>query len=121
MNCTPGPDFPGGGGEILCGGGTICYNNCDYLNYAIATALEGILYLATNATVSEWMDGWVGTCVGVSVTLYIVDTIENTVFVQLLSIFTCTLWMTRGLTLLILVHMVKHQGQMWHFVYKTFV
>ena len=81
----------------------------------------GYFVMATNATVSEWMDGCLGTCAGVSVTLYLVGTIENTVFAQILSIFTCTLWMTRGLTLLILVHMVKHQGQMWHFVYKTCV
>ena len=38
-----------------------------------------------------------------SVTLYLVDTIGTTVFAQSLSDFTCTLFMMRGGTLLILV------------------
>ena len=56
---------------------------------------------------------------GASVTLYLVDTIATTVFVQSHSNFTCKLWMMRGGTLLILGHGVKGQGQLWHSMYKT--
>ena len=52
-----------------------------------------------------------------SVTLYLVDTIATTVFVQSLSNFTCTFAMMGGGTLLILGHGVKGQGQLWHSVY----
>ena len=69
--------------------------------------------------VSEWVGGYVGACVCVSVTLYLVGTIATTVFAQSLSNFTCKLWMMRGGTLLILGHGVKGQGQLWHSVYKT--
>ena len=62
-------------------------------------------------SVSEFVSG--------SVTLYLVDTIATTVFAQTLSNFTCTFAMMRGGTLLILVHGVKGQGQLWHSVYKT--
>ena len=54
-----------------------------------------------------------------SVTLCLVDTIATTVFVQSISNFTCTFAMVRGGTLLISVHGVKGQGQLWHSVYKT--
>ena len=67
----------------------------------------------------EWVGSWVSACVGGSVTLYIVDTIATTVFAQSLSNFTCTFAMIRRGTLLILVHGVKGQGQLWHSVYKT--
>ena len=43
----------------------------------------------------------------------LVDTIATTVFVQLLSNFTCTFTMMRGGTLLILGRGVKCQGQLW--------
>ena len=65
--------------------------------------------------------GWIGGCACASVTPYLVDTIENTVFAQSISNFTCKLWMMRGRTLLILGHMVKGQGQIWHSLYKTYV
>ena len=68
---------------------------------------------------SEWVRACVGGCVCVSITLYLVDTIATTVFVQSLSNFICKLWMVRGGTLLILGHGVKGQGQLWHSVYKT--
>ena len=53
-------------------------------------------------------------CVHPSVTLYIVDTIETTVFAQSLSNFTCKLWLMRGGTLLILGCGVNGQGDLWH-------
>ena len=65
------------------------------------------------------MSAFVGECVRVSVTLYLVDTIATTVIDQSLSNFTCKLSMMRGGTLLILGHGVKDQGQLWHSVYKT--
>ena len=49
----------------------------------------------------------------------LVYTIQTTVFAQSLSNFTCKLWIMRGGTLLILDHMFKGQGQLWHSVYKT--
>ena len=52
---------------------------------------------------SEWVRGWVR----VSVTLYLVDMIPTTVFVQSLS--NSTLWVMRGGTLLILGHVIKGQ------------
>ena len=66
-----------------------------------------------------WVGGYVGACVCVSVTLYLVDTIATTVFAHSRSNFTCKLWLMRGGTLLILGHGVKGQGQLWHSVYKT--
>ena len=57
-----------------------------------------------------WVGGYVGACVCVSVTLYLVGTIATTVLAQSLSNFTCKLWMMRGGTLLILGHGVKGQG-----------
>ena len=60
-----------------------------------------------------------GVCVLPSVTLYLLDTMQNTVLVKLLSIFRGKLWMMRGGTLLILGHRVKGKGQVCHFVYKT--
>ena len=46
--------------------------------------------------------------------------IQTTVFAQSLLNFTYKLFMMRGGTLLILGHGFKGQGQIWHFVYKTF-
>ena len=40
-------------------------------------------------------------------------------FCPITSNFTCTLFMMRGGTLLILGHGVKGQGQLWHSLYKT--
>ena len=68
---------------------------------------------------SEWVGGYVGACLCVSVTLYLVDTIATTVFAQSLSNFTCEVWIMRGGTLLILGHGVKGQGQPSHSMYKT--
>ena len=67
--------------------------------------------------------GWASPCVRarvrLSVALCPVDTMQTTVFAQLLSYFTCKLSMMWWGTLLILGHGVKGQGQIWHFVYKT--
>ena len=62
-------------------------------------------------------DQWVG----VSVTLYSVDTIEMTVFAQSLSIFTCKLWVRKAerRNPIDFGHWVKGQGKMWHSVHKT--
>ena len=68
---------------------------------------------------SGWVNGCVGGCVCVSVTLYLVDAITTTVFAKLLPNFTCKFKMMRGGTLLILGHSVEGQGQLWHSVYKT--
>ena len=46
----------------------------------------------------------------------ITDRVQTIVYVQLLSNFTCKLWMIKGGTLLILGHGVKGQGQLWHCV-----
>ena len=64
------------------------------------------------------MSGLVGECVRGSVTLYLVDTMATKVFAQSLSNFTCTLFMRRVGTLLILGHGVKGQGQLWHSIIK---
>ena len=69
--------------------------------------------------VSGWVSERVRACVRLSVALYLVGTIQTTVFARSLSSFTCTLLVIRGGTLLILGHGVKGQGQIWHSVYKT--
>ena len=69
--------------------------------------------------VGGWVSEWVRASVRLSVALYLVGTIQTTVFARSLSYFTCTLLMMRGGTLLIWGHRVKGQGQLWHSVYKT--
>ena len=64
--------------------------------------------------------GWLSEWVRRSVTVHLVDTIAITVFAQSLSNFTCTFFMLRGGSLLILGHGVKGQGQLCHSVYKIF-
>ena len=66
--------------------------------------------------VGGWVSELVRGKVRVSVMLYLMDTTVTTVFTQSLSNFTCKLWVMRGVTLLILGHRVKGQGQIWHCV-----
>ena len=85
--------------------------------------LKVLYYLVTRSFVgwvSEWTRGWGSVYVDPSCfTLWTRYRIATTVFAQSLSNFTCTLFMMRGGTLLILVHGVKGHGQLWHSIYKT--
>ena len=68
-----------------------------------------------------WVSGCVRACVSASVRLsrFSLHVVHTTVFARSLLNFSCTLFMMRGGTLLILGHGVKGQGQLWHSVNKT--
>ena len=90
---------------------------CNYVQFCLVIPLQQRWRGYSNAAVRVWLGECV--CVGVSVTLYLVDMILTTVFAQSLSNFTCKLFMMKGGSLWILGHGVKGQGQLWHSVYKT--